>query len=317
MSLPLNVSSVLDRCYNTNVDLGKWLVYRTDLIPETCVREVCDLAMRVYNEKQLRQPESELDELSFIKPAEPNVEYNTVGEILDAHIHDLKKILDDGLTPSEDCKIYPFGAIVITKNDWCEKGVSVVHFDKDRGKWKLGQCRIPVKELGIPLTSVSDMDESFDRVRELYIDEGGTPGGPLPVGEWQYSLFGVAIPGGLASELVYDPRMGSYPLEEATFDLISSEGMDLVEIREKFVLDYAKFAREASEWPVKRHPSLFVVIDKPNPETSGVCIGKMVWDRDVDKSDDELREVARNSRVDTRRCYPGSAWITLRDMGDG
>ena len=318
--LSQNAESVLERCYTTNLDLGKWLVYRTSSIPAKDVTNLCHLAMKTYNERHLHEPESELEELSFITPAKQSHSgpCENIGDIFDSHINMLGRILDKGPgEPSNDYKIYPLGFIVASQ-EWRERGVMVVHCDKDRGVWKAGQCRILADELGLPLTSVSDGDESFDSIRQCYssIDEGGMSGGPVPTGDWQFALFSTAMPGGLAKEVVHDPRADSFPPEETSFYLIPSQGMEWEKVLETFVLDYARCVWEPvlpnrEEQPLQRHPNLFVVVDSPQPEQDGVLIVKMVWDMDLNKLESELRESARRSKVETRRGDVYSALSTL------
>lgn len=321
-----NTVSVLERCYNTNLDLGKWLVYRTSSIPAKDVTDLCHLAMKTYNERHLHEPESELEELSFINPAEQSSREpcENIEDVFDSHIRMLERILDKGSgEPSNDHKIYPLGLIVVSE-EWRERGVMVVHCDKDRGVWKVGQCRILADELGLPLTSVSDGDESFDGIRQRYpniIDEGGTLGGPVPTGDWQFALFSTAMPGGLAKEVVHDPRTDSFPPEETSFDLVPSQGMEWEEILETFVLDYAICVSEpvlpnGRERPLKRHSNLFVVVDSARPEQDGVLIVRMIWDMDLKKSKSELKEAARRSKVERRRCDAYSALSTLRVMNE-
>ena len=59
--------------------------------------------------------------------------------------------------------------------------MTVVHCDKDEveeggdGEWRVGCCRMLVKDLGLALTltSVADTDEQFDRAKEIYGVKGG------------------------------------------------------------------------------------------------------------------------------------------------
>lgn len=323
--LSQHAQSILERCYNKNLDLGKWLVYRTSSIPAKDVTNICHLAMKTYNDRHLREPESDLEELSFVTPAQESSSgpCENFDDVFGSHIRMLGSILDEGSSdPFNDYKIYPLGFIVASEN-WRERGVMVVHCDKDRGVWKVGRCRILVDELGLPLTSVSDGDESFDPIRQRYssIDEGGTTGGPVPIGDWQFALFSTAMPGGLAKEVVHDPRADSFPPEETSFDLIPSQGMEWEKVLETFVLDYARCVWEpvlpnGEERPLKRHPNLFVVVDSPRPEQDGVLIVKMIWDMDLNKLEGELRESARRSKVETRRCHAYSALSTLRVLDE-
>lgn len=73
-------------------------------------------------------------------------------------------ILDEGSSdPFNDYKVYPLV--------WLRIAIKIV----ECGKWAI--------ELGFPLTSVSDGDESFDSIWQRYpiIDEGGTTGGVGPL----------------------------------------------------------------------------------------------------------------------------------------
>ena len=82
----------------------------------------------------------------------------------------------------------------------------VMHCNKDCGVWKVGQYQILMDKLGLSLTGVFDGDEFFDSIQQCYssIDKGGMTGGPVLTGDWQFTLFSTAMPGGLA-------RGGSQP----------------------------------------------------------------------------------------------------------
>lgn len=89
---------------------------------------------------------------------------------------------------------YIFGFIALTRPDWKRQGVTAVHCDKDRGKWKVTQCSgIPVDQLGMELTSVSDADDEFDNVRGRYDDSNNDDqdhqGGSAPEGQWQFIVY--------------------------------------------------------------------------------------------------------------------------------
>lgn len=323
LRLPPNATAILERCYHSNADLGEWLVYRAPSIPANDIPDLCYLAMKAYNDRYLREPESEFEEQSFIKPAHEAKAHESIKDVLDAHISMLERILDEGSKdPWNKYRIYPLGFIMVSECNWHEKGVVVVHCDKDRGVWKVGQCRILAHELGHPLTNLIDTEESFDETRQRpnVIDEGCTSGGTVPIGEWQYTVFSTVV-GHLAGadEVIYDPRGDSYPPEETTFDLVPSLGMSWKKVLEAFVLEYAKCVREpvlpeGRERPLKRHPELFLVVDCARPERDGVLVARMVWDGDVEKPESELREAASKSRAETRRSDANSVLSTLRDL---
>ena len=100
--------------------------------------------MKTYNDGHLHEPESELDELSFVTPAKesPSGPCENIDDVFGSHIRMPGSILDEGSSdPFNDYQIYP---IV-----WLCIAIKIVVC----GKWAI--------ELGFPLSSVSDGDESL------------------------------------------------------------------------------------------------------------------------------------------------------------
>jgi len=80
--------------------------------------------MGSYSRDHLHAPESEWEELGFLKPAEAN--YRVVGDVqavLDGHAELLRSILekengDQDVWNSK--RVYPFGFIVVERQGWRE-----------------------------------------------------------------------------------------------------------------------------------------------------------------------------------------------------
>ncbi|KAL1297450.1 hypothetical protein AAFC00_004977 [Neodothiora populina] len=328
-------SQVLEQNYHTNTDLGKWRLYSIINTTDETMTELCDAALKSYNDEVLHIPEEELQDLIFIETAHENRHCpgKDVQFIFDAHIKSLKTILeqDDNGEPANDHQIYPFGFVAMTKPDWRESGLTVVHCDKDRGKWKVRRCTVPFKDFGLPLTSLAMGDEYFDEVIEQYRhmrdsnedqDDGpDNQGGAVPYGEWQFAVFGSAVPPALSSATALgDPRADSFPIEELSLDMIGAGNMTGEQLLEKFPVDVARannpILPNGRTRPLQRHPSLFIDIDKSLPDEDGVLIVKMDWDEDVSRSEDPLREAGRNSHVETRQCEAKLALSTIRAMAN-
>lgn len=136
-------------------DRCKWLIYSIDSAP----REANELyrAAKTAGIKDLGPSvsESEWEEsFSYLEPANQDFAAPDVQHILDHHFrmveHLFTKFTHAHEISDNDWSAYMFGFIVITEKDWRERGVTAVHCDKDRGKWKVTKCQhIPVDELVI------------------------------------------------------------------------------------------------------------------------------------------------------------------------
>lgn len=212
----------------------------------------------------------------------------------------------------------------MTQPDWKQRGVTAVHCDKDREKWKVTQCQgIPVDQLGMELTSVSDMDHEFDNVRERYdgnCNEGqDNQGGAAPHGQWQFLVYSTECSQLEAMRCIPDPRGGpDFPLGEATFMFRPSELPSIAEIQEDFPVAYAETVRHptvpatGSQRICKIHPELFVVVE--GKESVSIKIVKLDWDHDA-KSNEELRRIGRKDQTVSQRVIEPEAVVsTLERM---
>jgi len=66
---------------------------------------------------------------------------------------------------------------------------------------------------------------------------------------------------------------------------------------------------------VRRHPYLFLCVETLEP-SQDVVIGKMIWDGNTNRSDDELKQIGRTSKVETTRSSPDTALEKIRRMAD-
>lgn len=191
---------------------------------------------------------------------------------------------------------------------------------------------MPLDALGETLTSVSDNDMSFDQVRaEFQIrdenqrisredDHADNRGGPVPRGAWQFSMFSTVNPMIQVKGDIPDPRSDlTFGSGEECFAAVEGQ-MSYDEALEQFPANYSKFVKaqaglESSlKTVVRRHPELFVVIDKEVPAAEGVLIVRLPWDKNTERSDDELRRIGREGHVETQRCGVDSLVETLERM---
>lgn len=208
-----------------------------------------------------------------------------------------------------------------------------VHLDRDRGKWKVTRCCLLPGDLGPSLTSVSDNDEFFDTVREDFQhtdenkhinsedDHADNQGGAVPEGAWKFMMYSTARPMSEVQHAIPDPRGESFGCGEECFAAVSGR-MSYAEVLECFPVSYSRFVRGQAQLEsiqrtvTRRHPELFVVIGNEAPAQQGVLIVRLLWDVDVERSEDELRRVGRESRAETRRCDVDSLIETLEHMSD-
>lgn len=210
-----------------------------------------------------------------------------------------------------------------------------VHLDRDRGKWKVTRCCIPVLELGASLTSVWDNDASFDEVREQFLDSdenqrinyedhhADNHGGPVPYGAWQFSMYSTVAPMNKIKSAIHNPRGdSSFGAGEECFAAVEGQ-ISYEEVLERFPLSYSKFVQaqlkfeSSARAAVRRHPELFVVIDSLKPAEDGVTIARLSWDKNVERSERELGQVGRESVLKTQKCDVKSLVETLEYMADG
>jgi hypothetical protein len=324
LQLPKNAASILERAYRgdanlTDIDDDKWLIYIIDNAPADA-KELCYLAMDHWQTVE----ESERDELSFLKPAVQAGTILSLQNALDYHLQLCERRLASGEPLGDDeQQFYVFGFIALTRPDWKTHGVTVVHCDLDRGKWKVTQCSgIPINKLGLEVTSVSDMDDQFDNIRPQYDDSENTGednvGGAAPEGEWQFLVYVKGMSRSEAENLIPDPRgTPDWPMGETC--LVTKKWDSRVEeIREDFPVAYATFVRNpiipANGQPsiCKRHPSLFAIASGENLQS--VEIVEMQWDQNIARSDEELKSVGRASRLTMYSCNPASVVSTLERL---
>lgn len=324
LHLPKNAASILQRAYRgdagvTDNDNDKWLIYVIDNAPADA-NELAYLAMDHWQTVE----ESERDELSFSKPAVQAGTNLSLQTALDYHLHLCERRLEGREPRNEDeQQFYVFGFIALTRSDWKTHGVTVVHCDLDRGKWKVTQCSgIPIDKLGLEVTSVSFMDDQFDNVRPQYDDSDNTGkdnvGGPAPEGEWQFLVYVEGMSQSEAERLILDPRgTPDWPMGETCLVTRKWE-VSIEKIQEDFPVAYANFVRNpiipANGQPsiCKRHPSLFAIASGENRQS--IKILEMQWDRNIARSDEELKKVGRTSQLTMHECDPASVVSTLERL---
>ena len=157
LQLPGNAASTLERAHRSDADIinveDKWLIYTIDHAPPQA-KELAHLATNYWCQTQ-NHPEG--CEHILLKPA---VQVNTtlsLQDALDYHLNLCGERLEGAEgRGEEEQQCYVFGFIALTRSDWKEHGVTVVHCDRDRGKWKAEhQSGIPVGRLGFEMTRLS------------------------------------------------------------------------------------------------------------------------------------------------------------------
>lgn len=324
LHLPKNAASILERAYRgdanlTDNDNDKWLIYVIDNAPVDA-KELVYLAMDHWQTVEA----SERDELNFLKPALQAGTDLSLQNALDYHLHLCEWRLGGREPRSEDERqFYVFGFIALTRPDWRTYGVTVVHCDLDRGKWKVTQCSgIPIDKLGLEVTSLSFMDDQFDNIRPQYDDSDNTGednvGGPAPDGKWQFLLYFHGMSQSEAERLIPDPRgTPDWPMGETCL-VTRKWDMPVEKIHGDFPIAYASFVRDpiipANGQPsiCKRHPSLFAIASGENQQS--IKILEMQWDRNIARSDEELKKVGWTSRLTMHECDPASVVSTLERL---
>ncbi|KAG9524737.1 hypothetical protein KCV07_g1840, partial [Aureobasidium melanogenum] len=313
LHLPQNAASILERAYNGDAktsEFDKWLIYTTYDAPQDA-QELYQSAMSAYNDQALNEPESEWESVGFLKPANqshPDLHLSSLQHVLEHHLHMVERQFPGSIPDSgDDEQFYVYGFIALTQPDWKQRGATAVHCDKDRGRWKVTQCRgIPIDQLGMELTSVSDIDDDFDNVRERYDGSGNegqdNQGGAAPHGQWQFMVYSTECSESQAMRCIPDPRGGpDFPLGEATFIFRPSELSSIAEIQEDFPVAYAETVRDPTvpatggQRICNIHPELFVIVE--GKESVSIKIVKLGWDHDIQKSDEELRRIGRESQT--------------------
>ncbi|GAB7324991.1 hypothetical protein MBLNU13_g08794t2 [Cladosporium sp. NU13] len=268
--------------------------------------------------------EHERDELSFLKLAVQAGTKLSLQDALDYHLHLCERRLGAGEPLGDDeQQSYVFGFIALTRPDWKTYGVTVVHCDLDRGKWKITQCSgVLTDKLGLEVTSLSFMDDQFDNIRPQYDDSDNTGednvGGPAPEGEWQFLVYVEGMSQSEAERLIPDPRgTPDWPMGETCL-ITRKWHLPVEEIQEDFPVAYASFVRD----PIipangqlsicKRHPSLFAIASGENQQS--IKILEMQWDRKIARSDEELKHMGRESRLTMHECDPASVVSSLERL---
>ncbi|KAM0715718.1 hypothetical protein Q7P37_009218 [Cladosporium fusiforme] len=332
LQFPEKAPSILERAYtgaSNNSDYDKWLIYLASPdVSDKDARHLYQDAMKAYNDQYLGEPESEWEEQGFLKPADKSpCPPRDLQSIFEHHLTLVERqhssvVLDD---PQQ---LYKLGFIAITSPFWREQGVTVVHCDKDRGKWKVTQCKgVPVEQLGLELTSVSDLYIDFDEVRDRY-DQGGdnsgpdNTGGPAPVGLWQFAVFCVGVSQSKAEDSIPDPRGDpSYPMGEGSLWFLPPQNIATEELKENWPLVYANAIRDPfiPGNPSQRrittwHPSLFAIVNGDARQL--IEIMQFNWDQQIERPDDELRRIGRESQMTTHTCDPTLVVSTLDKMAN-
>lgn len=173
------------------------------------------------------------------------------------------------------------------------------------------------------LTSVSDADDDFDNVRARYDNSGNdgqdNQGGSVPESQWQFIVYCTGSSRSKAEQRIPDPRGGpDFHMGEASLVFCQSD-LPVAKMQEEFPVTYAKAVRDptvpstgGSRRICKIHPALFVIVE--GEEGPSVKIVNLNWDHDVERSEEELRRVGRESQTVIRDCDPESIVFTLDQL---
>jgi hypothetical protein len=318
-------------------DRYKWLIYSIDSAPREANELYCAVRTADIEDRDPDLSESDWDEqFSWLAPAEQDFTAPDIQHILDHHFrmveHNFNMFTEVREISETGWSAYVFGFIVITEENWKERGVTAVHCDKDHGKWKVTKCKhIPVDELDI-LDQVSECDKYFDDVRDLFDGSGNdgpdNQGGPAPVGEWQFAVYCTGPSGSNTSMLrlsaikqIPDPRGDySYPASEACLHFLP-QILPVESIREDWPSTYAKLTSEQIDIATgqtkicKLPPSLFVhVRGDHSGNLSNIEIVRMDWDHNDANSEERLKKVGRESETTTQKCKAEVLVTTLEQL---
>lgn len=312
----------------------KWLIYSLDSAPQEANELYCAVRTLETTADSVRLTESEWDEeVSWLRPANQDFAAPDLQHILDHHFRLVEhQFMHPDQVNENGWMAYDSGFIVITEENWREHGVTAVHCDKDRLKWKVTKCdHIPVDQLSM-LAGIVDGDEHFDDVRGYFDDGSGNDGpdnqgGPAPVGEWQFAVYCTGPSEIGARQLqqsaranIPDPRGDySYKPGEASLDFLS-QVLPPERVSEDWPFTYARLmntptvAVNGEPKICKLHPSLFVHIQG---DLSKIEIVKMEWDHKVTGSEEELRRIGRESKTITQKCEAAMLVTSLEQLARG
>jgi len=309
--LSARACAVLDKHEEQGYEVGKFILYRTEAVPEDVITKLCSEAL-FYN----IVAESEVEAEVFV-PVLPCHGQRDVQAAFDKHMQNMAKLSterDESTWHGWD--VWPFGLVIA---DEPERPL-VILMSKDRGRWRISHCRIPFKELDHLGRIIYDASYE-DWVIEEFDGVLGT-GGPPPDWKYQFALFstGMDYPNTIKRQI--DPDSSSYALEEYALSLktkyeninhrVSWE--EAVEMFPGTCRRLVYFDGEPS--PVQCHPHLFLCIDTPTPEKDGVLVCEISWDGNTDRSEDELKAIGRTSKVTKTRRQVDVALKTIRRMAD-
>ena len=338
LRMPENALRLFEQEWPNITGPSKWLIYFVDSAPREANEFYRAVRTAGVEDKGPSVSESEWDEaFSWLEPANQDFAAPDIQPILDHLLRMVERLFTHANETSETgCTAYMFGFIVITEKEWREHGVTAVHCDKDRGKWKVTKCdHIPVSELDV-LESVIELDQHFDIVRGWFDGSGNdgpdNVGGPAPVGEWQFAVYCTG-PSELSTRMLQlqsardkipDPRGdSSYPLSEACLYFLPRT-LPVESIYEDWPPTFARFIAEpiviATGEPkiCKLHPSLFVhVRGDDSGDVMDIEIVKMEWDPSIKTSEEELKRVGRESKTTTQGCEAEVLVTTLEQLACG
>jgi hypothetical protein len=334
LRLPENALRLFEQEWPNVTGPSKWLIYSLNSAPQEANEFYRVVRTAGVEDLGPSVSESEWDEaFSWLEPANQDFAAPHIQHVLENHFRLVERLFTHANETSQtDCAAYLFGFIVITEKDWRERGVTAVHCDEDRGKWKVTRCdHIPISKLYV-LEGVIERDESFDNVRGRFDDSGNdgpdNQGGPAPVGEWQFAVYCTG-PAGIstyelqqrASDKIADPRRDpSYLPIEACLQFLPRT-LPVESIYEDWPPTYAKFVNEpidiATRQPkiCKLHSSLFVhVRGDHSGDLPDIEIVNMEWDHNIARSEELLKQVGRESKTTTQTCDAESLLTTLEQL---
>lgn len=303
-------------------EFTKWLIYVLDGVPQ---EEAKELYLAAKKADEIAKTEAEWELIHYLRPAEQDFTAPDVQHVLDRHFLMVEEMLAKYRSTGEyDWELYRDGFMVITQADWRERGVTAVHCDWERKKWKVTQCNnIPVEELS-DLNSVQMGDQSFEQVCHWYDDSGNdgpdNQGGPVPAGEWQFVVYCTSPSEWktlhYAAELkIPDPRKDGSMGQGEECLCILWEDLPAERVNEDWPLAYANLIKNTKVYPspCKRHPELFVHI---RGGLDNIEIVKMEWDHNIERDDEDLMRIGRESKTTVQKCDAESLVSTLEQLAN-
>ena len=144
---------------------------RAPRLDEADLQQICTMAKSTFIQDVLRIPEWEVDDFLFPAPGWSSLTQKNISEILEYHIRDLDKGWRD-YEGSNEGKLQwcPFDLVVVDSKSWESDGVILVYckYDTQSNLFTVDSCRMEVKNIGFSLTSLRELDDFFENLKNQF-----------------------------------------------------------------------------------------------------------------------------------------------------